>query len=251
MRAGDIIGGTAFAHVRRNGSPAIRATPTDAGWRLDGGAPWATSWGIAGRFSVAAETDDGRIVWVMLPGDGGPGVSARPIELPVFAATGTVVLHFDGCQVTADDVISVDNADTWRAADRRRAAIGQPAVLGVADRAVRLLAESDRGPRGDAARAAQHLREELERVWTADDELTTAMIDGHDAIAEASHHRARCLAFAQRCTTALLAAAGGAGMDLRHPAQRLAREATFYVIQAQTSDGRAATLEYQLGSDTR
>jgi hypothetical protein len=31
-------------------------------------------------------------------------------------------------------------------------------------------------------------------------------------------------------------------MDLNHPAQRLAREAAFYVIQAQTVDGRAATL---------
>ena len=35
---------------------------------------------------------------------------------------------------------------------------------------------------------------------------------------------------------------GGGGMDLSHPAQRLMREADFYVIQAQTADGRAATL---------
>jgi hypothetical protein len=31
-------------------------------------------------------------------------------------------------------------------------------------------------------------------------------------------------------------------MDLGHPAQRLAREAAFFVIQAQTADGRAAAL---------
>ena len=40
----------------------------------------------------------------------------------------------------------------------------------------------------------------------------------------------------------LLAAVGGRGMDLGHPAQRLAREADFYVVQAQTPDGRTATL---------
>ena len=31
-------------------------------------------------------------------------------------------------------------------------------------------------------------------------------------------------------------------MDLAHPAQRLARESTFFVIQAQTQTGRTATL---------
>jgi hypothetical protein len=38
-------------------------------------------------------------------------------------------------------------------------------------------------------------------------------------------------------------------MDLAHPAQRLAREADFYVIQAQTADGRAATLRGMITAD--
>jgi len=61
-------------------------------------------------------------------------------------------------------------------------------------------------------------------------------------IAAASDHRAACLHLARRATSAFLAASGGGGMDLSHPAQRLMREADFYVIQAQTADGRAATL---------
>ena len=46
----------------------------------------------------------------------------------------------------------------------------------------------------------------------------------------------------RRATAALLASVGGSSMDLAHPAQRLARESLFYVVQAQTSDGRTATL---------
>jgi hypothetical protein len=46
----------------------------------------------------------------------------------------------------------------------------------------------------------------------------------------------------QRLCTALLAATGGAAMESGHPAQRLSREALFYVIQAQSGDGRAAML---------
>jgi hypothetical protein len=79
--------------------------------------------------------------------------------------------------------------------------------------------------------------------------VLTAFARGDDVIGEASDHRAACLDLARRATTALLAAVGGRGMDLAHPAQRLAREADFYVIQAQTADGRAATLRGVSGID--
>ena len=55
--------------------------------------------------------------------------------------------------------------------------------------------------------------------------------------------RAETIGGVQRLTTALLAAVGGGGAMLSHPAQRLAREALFYVVQAQNADGRRATLE--------
>ncbi len=238
--AGRSLAGTAFAHVRRGGPPAISATRIDSGWRFDGHAPWATSWGLADWFSVAAETADGELVWALLPGDPAHGVTATALELPVFSATATVALDFDGCTVTDDHVIAVEPADAWRRADRRHASLGQPAVLGVAERAHRLLGDHADDP--GVAAAAVALAAELRRRWDADDALIDALAAGDDVVVEASDHRAACLALARRSTTALLAAVGGRGMDLSHPAQRLAREADFYVIQAQTADGRAATL---------
>ena len=233
--AGTSIAGVAFAHVRRSGPPAIRATRVDDGWRLDGHAPWATSWGIAEWFCVAAESADGELVWSMIPGDAPAGVTPTPLGLPVFASTGTVELAFDGCVVSEPAVVSVEDADRWRASDRRRTAMGQPAVMGVADRSIRLL--DDIGD-DDATAAAARLREELDRRWADDVDL----VDGPGDVAVASDHRAACLQLTHRSTVALLAATGGRGMALEHPAQRLAREASFYVIQAQTADGRAATL---------
>ena len=246
FRRGDALAGIAFAHVRRQGPAAVTATRVADGWRLDGHAPWATSWGIAEHFCVAAETEDGSMVWSMMPGRPSPGVTATALDLAVFSATGTVAFDFDGCVVADERVVRVEDVVAWRAADRRRAALGQPAVLGVAGRALELLAE--RGD--DAARAAERLGDELARIWRQDDFLVTSAPDTSEAlgvdverwIRSASAHRAECLDIARRATTAFLAASGGAGMDLDHPAQRLAREATFYVIQAQTADGRAATL---------
>jgi alkylation response protein AidB-like acyl-CoA dehydrogenase len=235
MCAGEVVAGVAFAHLRRPGPPAIRAARTGAGWRLDGFAPWATSWGIADWFAVAAASDDGEIVWVKVPGHDVAGMTAAPLALPVFAHTGTVTLTFDSFVAADRDVLDVADLDEWRRNDRAHAALGQPAVLGVADRAIRLL-----GDRTDAEAldAAARLRVQLAERWQHDDDLLGA----RDAIEEASEHRAACLDLARRATTALLAASGGGGMDLAHPAQRLAREADFYVIQAQTADGRSATL---------
>ena len=257
---GSVIAGTAFAHVRRASSTAIRARRVDDGWRLDGRAPWATSWGIAGWFAVAATTDDGRMVWAMIAGDGGPGVVAEPLALPVFDATGTVAIDLDGVVVADADVIDVVDAARWRASDRLRASIGAPAVLGVADRAIRLLRDAARSDDDPARFAAERLGTALAQRWTIDDELTARLAatdigagdqstDGTDRdaieslVGAASEHRTACLDLGHRATTALLAAVGGGGMDLSHPAQRLAREAAFYVIQAQTGDGRAATLD--------
>ncbi len=241
--AGRILAGTAFAHVRRTGPSAISATRIDDGWRLDGHAPWATSWGLADWFSIAAESGDGELVWALVPGRGAHGVTATALALPVFGATATVSLRFEGCVVPDDQIIAVETAEQWRRADRRHASLGQPAVLGVAERARRLLADERDG---DAARAADALAVELDIRWGLDDDLVDALASGNDDVADvitaASDHRAACLDLARRSTTALLAAVGGRGMDLAHPAQRLAREADFYVIQAQTTDGRAATL---------
>ncbi len=248
MCSGELIAGVAFAHARRPGPPAVRATPLpDGRWRLDGHAPWVTSWGIADWFCVAAESEAGELVWTMIPGSAPTGVKATALHLPVFASTGTVALSFEGCTIPSRHVVMIEHAPHWRAGDRVRAAVGQSAVLGVADRAIRLLhdvAHRDLADGEHVADAAQRLAGELDAIWGRDDELVDARPSGNIEadIATASDHRAACLVLAQRATTALLAATGGRGMDLAHPAQRLAREADFYVIQAQTADGRAATL---------
>lgn len=249
MCAGDLLCGVAFAHVRRRGRAAIRATRVEGGWRLDGHAPWTTSWGLADHFAIAAESVDGELVWAILPGRGADGLDVAPLALPLFMATGTVTMDFDGCLVPDERIALVEDADRWRATDRFRSSIGQPAVLGVAERAIDLLGGPASGADTLAADAATRLREELDTLWRHDDDLVArvsapppADVDVERLIDDGSRHRSTCLDLARRATTAYLAAVAGRGMTLDHPAQRLAREADFYVIQAQTADGRAATL---------
>ncbi|MEM9514587.1 MAG: acyl-CoA dehydrogenase family protein [Actinomycetota bacterium] len=250
MCSGELICGTAFAHVRRLGTPAVRATKTPGGWRLDGFAPWATSWGIAKLFSIYALADDGTLVKVLTRGadeNGDPeGIRSIPLHLLMFGSTGTVALRFEGHVVPDTDVIATMSFDRWSAFDRVATSIGPPSALGIAERCVAVMrASSDDN---DTVDAAASIAATIDAAWTRDGELMGQMLnfargtDPEPLIAAASDHRANSLLLAQRAATAAIAAAGGRAMDLDHPGQRLAREASFCTIWAQTNDGRAATL---------
>lgn len=231
------LGGTAFAHVRRAGPAAVRAIATDGGWLLDGEAPWGTSWGSAAVFSVAATSDEGDLVWVLVPGVEAEGFTvSTPLSLMVFGATATVRFTFDSFFVPHDQVLTVAEFAPWQSDDRRAAARPNPLCLGVGDRALTLLAEA-------ASDRVDPWRQDWQLTLDRAEEASVAVDERSDDIEAIAAVRAESVLAVQRLTTALLAASGGRGAELGHPAQQLAREALFYVVQAQNADGRAATLD--------
>ena len=221
--------GIAFAHLRRRDPTGIRLTVGgDGGWRLDGSAPWVTGWGRIDVVRLGTVDKNRTLRWFLLPLDR-PGFSAVPVALSVLASTGTVELGLDDVPVSESDLILEQPLDDWLAADRPISSRVSPGVLGVIDRVLRHLDEREPG-------VAESLTREL------------ALLDSQDAAGDTDPramalHRALCLDLGARSTRALLAAVGGVGMELTHPAQRLAREAAFYVVQAQNAAGRAATLD--------
>lgn len=232
------LAGIAYAHVRRPGTPVLAATETDDGWVLDGTAPWVTSWGTAKAFGVAAATADGRIVWSLLPmgTNGGlpPGVRpGKAFDLMVFGATQTVAVHFERHLIEPDLLLSVVDGETWAARDRLLAARPNPLCIGVGDRALQQLSV-----------LAPDLASDLEPAWSAIVDRAEAQCrlvdEGSAELEQVAAMRAEVLVAVQRLTTALLSAVGGGAMERTHPAQRLAREAQFYVVQAQNGDGRRA-----------
>lgn len=237
---GDTLAGIAYAHVRRPGPPALRAEPasdTDGAWILDGRAPWVTSWGLAEVLGVAAQTADGRLLWSLVPASEGGGLSvAKRFELSVLGATATVALTFDGYRIEPDRVIDVVDFGPWADHDRHLAARPNPLCLGIGDRALALLGDidADRADRlqpawGELGRRAERQAQTVDRRQA--DEAAVAKV------------RAEAVLGTQHLTAALLAAVGGGAMELGHPAQRLHREAGFYVVQAQNAAGRAALLD--------
>lgn len=236
LLAGEVIGGTAFAHLRRPGPPAVRAEADGEGWRLHGEAPWASSWGMAGVFSVGAVTPSGSVLWVLLPAD--RLTPTAPLQLAVMQATATVRLRFDGTAVAPGDVMLDLDRALWDALDASIGNRGNPAAQGVALRALSLLEATG----GAGADVAAGLRPRLEQVMAENEGLADAADDGRVDVPAMAAARAAAIDLAQRSALALLTASGGRGMELSHPAQRLVREAAFYAVQGQTSEGRAASL---------
>jgi len=223
---GAVRSGVAFAHLRRPGPPVLRAVPDGDGWRLHGTTPWITGWGRIDVVHVAAWTDDGRVVWALLDAEAAGGLSVEPLELAAIQASGTVRARFDAVRVPAARVTTVEDGDTWRARDAAGLATNGALGLGVAHRAVRLLAGGHPVP-------AAALNGELDRLRAA---LGTAAPDALPGV------RAGITDLAVRAASALVAAGGGATMDLGHHAQRLLREAAFLLVQGQTSSIRQAQL---------
>ncbi len=234
--AGRVLGGVAFAYLRRPGPPAVLARRVAGGYVIDGEAPWVTSWGLAGLYSVAARLDD-EVVYFLV--EGAPSEALRPsapLALAAMGASSTVRLAFNDLFVPGDDVLTVMAFDEWRARDHVATAQPNPAVFGITATCVRLLGETA---------LAEELAECRKRSYAlADARLTDAAHLG--ALVEA---RAQSLDLAVRAATALVVASGGRGMSAGHPAQRLLREAAFFTIQAQTPELRRATLA-QLASRT-
>ncbi len=249
---GSVTAGIGFAYLRRPGRAAVRATPAGDGWRLDGEAPWITGWGLADVFVIMARAHDGRVVTVMVDGpyERSELVASAPLRLAAMGATGTVALRFDRVRLGEDSVIGVQTSEAWSLRDRIGSALPPAAPLGIADRAIRLLEERD-PPVPQLSATTRSLREQLQMRRSSADEVANVIMEmsgSGDAetlaaqIDRGTLERDRGLDLARRATDALVAASGGGAMSLSHPAQRLSREVTFYLIQAQTGSLRAATL---------
>ena len=232
---GRVLGGVAFSYLRQGPPHAVVARRVPGGYRVDGAAPWVTSWGLAELFAVGARLDDA-VVFFVVEGRASDALRpSPPLALAAMGASSTVRLAFDDLFVPDDDVLSVVPFEQWQAGDRATTSQPNPAAFGIAATCVRLLGRHAQEPA--AALAAELDQCRLRSYALADAGRTDPT---HLAVQAAA--RAASLELAVRAATALVAAVGGRAMTLDHPGQRLLREAAFFTIQAQTPAPRRALL---------
>ncbi|MDT0436599.1 MULTISPECIES: acyl-CoA dehydrogenase family protein [Streptomyces] len=244
LARGELLAGIAYAHVRAFPRRPVRATRDGEGWRFDGTVPWFTGWGLNDLMLLAGVTDEDEVVFAFADAREGPALRpSPPMRLAALGAARTVSLGLDGLRLPEASVVLRAPHAVFAATDRARAANASPAVFGVARAAVALVAEygepdvaSALGARLDAVRAEAYA------------------LAGHpDPLARVPERlacRTRAFDVLRAATTAAVVARGGRAMDLRDPAQRLAREGMFLLIQGQTADARRAHLDALGGPGT-
>lgn len=228
LAAGRLIAGD-VNYLRRE-PPAVQAKRDGDGFRLEGGAPWVASWGIADLYLVAAVDEDEVARYLAVRADA-PGLhAAQQLDILAVRASGCVRLQLEGVRVGADQLVESLPWSAWRERDVRRRAQPMPPVFGIAERALRLLAAL--GFDDVTAALGAELKECKDYAWGLPDE----------AIEEQLAARGRSHELALRITGALVAAGGGRSVQAESDAQRLLREAAFFSIQSQSGPVRAATM---------
>ncbi|MFF3306428.1 acyl-CoA dehydrogenase family protein [Streptomyces sp. NPDC002952] len=237
LARGELLSGVAYAQLRAFPRVPVRVTRERGGRRFDGTVPWYTGWGLNDVMLLAGVTESGEALFAFTEAREQPGLRpSPPMRLAALTASRTVSLALDGLWLPEEAVALRVPFETWAAADRPRNTNASPAVFGVAEAALALL---DGDP--VAGETARDLRARLGRVR----EQAYALADHphpQERVAERLACKTRAYDLMRAATTAAVVAGGGRSMDLAGPAQRLAREGLFLLVQGQTTEVRTAHL---------
>ncbi|MDH6220876.1 acyl-CoA dehydrogenase family protein [Streptomyces pseudovenezuelae] len=237
LATGELLAGIAFAHVRAFPKVPVRVTPERGGWRFDGTVPWYTGWGLNDVMLLAGVTDTDEVVFAFTEAREQPGLTpSAPMRLAALTASVTVSLELDGLWLPDDAVVLRTPQEKFALVDLPRNTNASPAVFGVAYAALGLLAGAGE------EEAAGALRGRLDEVRRQVYELAEHPVP-HERVAERLALKTRAYDLMRAATTAAVVARGGRAMDLREPAQRLAREGMFLLVQGQTVEVRRAHLD--------
>ncbi|MFS0693864.1 acyl-CoA dehydrogenase family protein [Streptomyces nitrosporeus] len=238
LASGRVMAGVAYAHVRSFPRVPVRATADRGGWRFDGTVPWYTGWKLNDVMLLAGIDADDEVVFAFTEAGEQPGLRAsEPLRLVAVSSSRTVSLRLDGLWVPPESVVLRVPRERWAVTDLAHASHVSPAVFGVAEAALRLLEETG----AEAAATARGLRAELALVRRH----AYALADRPEpdrGVPERTALRLRALDLLRTVTTAVVVAGGGRTTGLDHPAQRLARESLFLLVQGQTAPVRRAHL---------
>lgn len=236
MANGDLLMGIGFSQLRRAGPPILRAAPIDGGYVVNGELPWLTGLGFFHEVLVGASLPDGRALFFATSFTSRPELQlSEPMRLAAMEAAQTVSGIATGLFVPEAEVAFMQAPEWIHRNDLVNVTLQGFFALGCARGALDQV-EKAAVKKGSAvtAAAAQLLAE-----WEA---CLNDLANPPAEFEEKLKTRAWAIELCGRCAQAAIAATGGSGIVLTHPAQRLAREATVYAVSAQTPAIMEATL---------
>lgn len=258
MGNGGKLVGIGFSQLRRPGEPIMRAEKLDGGYRLSGHVPWITGWSFYPEFLIGASLPDGQAVFAVVPlvatdSSRGKISISEPMKLAAMETAMTVTADFTNWFVPDADVAFIRPSGWIQSNDMINIALQGHFALGCAQAGLDVL-------KGAAdKRGFQFLLDAHDRLATELVECKEETIKAQNALDEDEspvdslsewrlNVRAWAIDLAVRCAHAAVTASSGAANSLKHPAQRIYREALVYTVSAQTTPIMEATLKRLLRS---
>jgi butyryl-CoA dehydrogenase len=239
------VGISQLTTSRQHGGPALIARPCDGGYHLTGVAPWVTGAAHADYLILGATLEDGRQLLGAVPRQA-EGVTIGP-PLDLMALRGSLTawvtcrdVFLENEWILAGPVEKVLQTGKGGAGGLETSCL----ALGVARAAIDLLLEE--------AKNRPTLTEICDRLGKAYMRLRSEMhgMAGTQFAPEAATDlRAKANTLVLRSTQSALTMCKGAGFVHPHPAQRLARQALFFLVWSCPQVAAAATLEAMGGND--
>jgi alkylation response protein AidB-like acyl-CoA dehydrogenase len=220
------IGIAQLTTSRQGGAPALRASATADGYRLEGVIPWCTGAARAEIVIAGAALEDGPQILFALPMDL-PGVRIDPpLPLVSLRSSWTARIECHGAALPQRWIMRGPVAKAL--AGRSKGLVISQAFLafGLCRGGLQLIGKHD----SDRARSlVLKFSEQLESLRSRTIELCQPGREA-DAAAAAPALRGACNDLAVRITQSAVALYKGSALLLDHPAQRLAREAMFLLV---------------------
>ena len=215
------VGISQLTTSRQHTPPALTASRDERGWRLDGLCPWVTGADAVDAIVTGAVTVDGEPLFFVVPARA-EGVHVEPpLDMLALSGSRTSAVRFAAARVAA--AIPRPSGGT------RTGGLATTALALGATRAALAVLAAEAAARPFLAPVAAGFAAEAAALAAG---LASATADTAHAAAPADRERLRADAngLVVRVSQAALAASKGAGFVRGHPAERLAREALFFLV---------------------
>ena len=232
------VGLSQLTTSRQHVKPSLAAKETQTGLVLDGTIPWVTGAAQAEHIVIGAVLEDGRQVLAVMPMDL-PGVRVGPpLDLMALEGSLTAEVSCSDVHIDRDFLLA---GPTERVLQTGRGGTGgletsclALGLAGAASAHVRREAEA----RPDLLDMAERLERLRQRLRGEMHRLAQGQASAEAALAL----RSRANTLVLQATQAALTVSKGTGYLRRHPAQRWARQALFFLVWSCPWPAAAATL---------
>lgn len=231
---------------RHLAQPAVRATPTADGYRIDGYSAWVTAADRAQYIVTGASLPNLEQLLIVVPTNATGFQAATPETLVGLSASRTGRCDFHGIELSQDWVLAGPRPQVLQTGRGTGTGGLQTSTLALGLTAAALdFLDAEAPAREILQPPAAALREEHQRLTAL---VMNAAAGARDRPSDVLRRQANSLVL--RATQAALAAAKGAGYAVHHPAGRWCREALFFLVWSCPQEVVAANLCELAGLDS-